>query len=85
MKHTYPCLTAFIMTDFGLTWPKMLLSLIGSYHHKTLANQPALIGAGMSLVQIKHTYPCLTAFIMTELWPKQPKMLPSHIVVVFKK
>ena len=26
-------------------------------------------------------YPCLTAFIMTEPWLKQPKILPCHITV----
>jgi len=46
---------------------------------------PSLTGVEMSLDQIKHTYPCLTALIMTELWLKQPKMLLSHIVVECQK
>ena len=92
MKHTYLCLTAFIMTK---PWLKqsMLPSHIViecqkwrcSNHLKTSANVPSLKGIVMSLVQMKDTYPCLTAFIATEPWLKQPKMLPSHIVVECQK
>ena len=41
-----------------------------SMHHKTSANKPSLTGVGMSLDQVKYTYPCLPAFIMTEHWLK---------------
>ena len=47
---------------------------------QTPAETKSLAGVGMSLVQIKHPYPCLIAYIMTEHWLMQPKMLPSHIV-----
>ena len=65
------------MTEHWLKQPKMLP--ISTNHHKTSANKSSLNGVALSLVQIKHTYPCLQAFTMTELWPKQPKMLPSTI------
>jgi len=52
-----------------------------SNYHKNPAKMPFLTGVGMRLVQIKHTYLSLTDFIMTELLLKQPKMLPSHIIV----
>ena len=55
-------------------------------YHSTPANNSSLTGVGMSLVLMKHTYPCFTAFIMTEHWLKQPKMLPSsHVVVECQK
>ena len=41
----------------------------------------SLTGVGMSLDQVKYTYPCLPAFIMTQQWLKQPKMLPCLSVV----
>jgi len=94
MKHAYPCLTAFIMTEHWLLKkPKMLPSHIFvecqkwrcSNHHKMFANMSYLTGVGMSLVQIKHTYPCSIAFTMTQLWLKQPKILPSHIVIGCQK
>ena len=53
--------------------------------HSTPAIKPSLTGVGMSLDQVKYTYACLTAFIMTEHWLKQPKMLHSHIVVECQK
>ena len=88
-KYIYPCLTAFILTDHWLKHPNIVTSHIAfecqkwrcSNYHKTFAKIPTLTGVGVSLVHIKHTYPCLTAFIMTEHWLKQPKLLPSHIVV----
>ena len=46
---------------------------------------PSLTGVGMRLDQVKYTYPCLTAFAMTEHWLKQPKMLLGHIVVECQK
>ena len=49
------------------------------------AKKLSLTVVGMSLVQVKHIYPCLTAFIMTEHWLTQPKMLPSHTVVEHHK
>ena len=39
---------------------------------------------GVSLVHIKHTYPCLTAFIMTEHWLKQPKCCPATLLLSAK-
>jgi len=50
-------------------------------HHSTPAKISSLTGVGMNVGQMKHSYLCLTAFIMTEPWLKKPKMLPSHIVV----
>jgi len=35
----------------------------------------------MGLDQTKYIYPCLPAFMVTEQWLKQPKMLPSHIAI----
>jgi len=35
----------------------------------------------MNWDQVKYTYPCLPAFIVTEPWLKLPKMLPCHIAV----
>jgi len=92
VKYTYPCLTAFIMTEHWLKQPKMLyipsyLSFVEcqkwrcSNYHKTFVKMSSMTNLGMSLDQIKHSYPCLTYFIMTQHWLKQPKMLPSHIVV----
>jgi len=79
------------MTEPWLKQPKMLpcpaLLLLSAKklgcinHHKTLANTPSLTGAGICLDQVKYTYACLTAFIMTEHWLKQPKMLPCLSVV----
>ena len=73
VKYTYTCLIAFVMTEHWLKQPKMLPRYIVvecqklrcSNQHKTSATAPSLTGNEMSLVQIKHTYPCLTAFIMT--------------------
>jgi len=40
----------------------------------------------MILDQVKYTHKCLLpAFIITEHWLKQPKMLPSHVAVECKK
>ena len=73
-RKIFPCLKAFIMNDFGLMkQPKLLPSHIVlecqkwrcSNHHSTPTNKSSLSGLGMSLVQMKHTSPCLTAFIMT--------------------
>jgi len=41
----------------------------------------ALTSAGHHLEWVELFYPCLTAFMMTEHWLKQPNMLPSHIAV----
>ena len=39
----------------------------------------------MSLDQVKYTYTCFAAFIMTdEHWLKQPKMLPCLTVVEYQ-
>jgi len=95
VKYTYPCLPAFIMTEHWLKQSKMLPSHIAiewwcqkmkmdQLHHKTSANKPPLTGVGMSLDQVKYTYPCLPTFIMTEHWLKQPKMLPCHIAVKYQ-
>ena len=43
---------------------------------------PSLTGVALSLVQIKYTFWCLQAFTMTELWLKQPKILPCLTVDV---
>ena len=93
IKHTYPSLTAFIISELWLKEPKMLPSHIvvecrnwrWSNQQSTSANKSSLIGVGMSLAQTRHTYPGLTAFIMTELWLTQPKMLPSHITAECQK
>ena len=42
---------------------------------------PSLTGIGMGMDQIKYSYPCLPAFIVTEQWPKPPKKPPCHIAV----
>ena len=44
-------------------------------HHETPADKPSLTGVGMNLGPVKYAYPCLPAFIMTEHWLKQPKLL----------
>jgi len=44
-------------------------------HHKTPANKPSLTGAGMSLEEVKYNNKSILAFIMTESWLKQPKVL----------
>ena len=78
------------MTEHGLKQPKMLPCLIVlecqtigrcNKHHKTSANKCPLTGGALSLIQIKCTHPCLHAFTMTEHRLKQPKMLPSHVIV----
>jgi len=43
--------------------------------------KPSMSGIRMGLDQLKYTYPCLPALILTEQWLKQPKMLPCLIVV----
>jgi len=93
VKDTYPCLTGFIMTEHRLVQPKCCLATLPLSaklqrcinHHNASANKPSLTGVGMSLVQIKYTYPCLPAFTMTEHWLAQPKMLPCHIAVECQK
>ena len=75
------------MTEHWLKQPKMLPCHIAVkcqkmkmlQPHKTPANKPSLTGVGMSLDQVKYTYPCVPAFIMTEHWLKQPRLLPCHI------
>jgi len=90
IKCTDPCLTAFIIAEHWLKQPKMLPSHIvvecqsmKMYQppQKSCQYKPSLTGVEMSLDQIKHTYLCLTAFIITEHWLKQPKILCSKIVV----
>jgi len=89
VKYTYACLTAFIMTEHWLKQPKMLPCLIVvecqtiKMHQpqNTPVNKLSLTDVRMSLVQIKYTYPCTPAFIMTEQWLKQPKMMPCHIAM----
>ena len=36
------------------------------HHNKTPANKPSLTGIVMGLDQVKYTYPCLPALIVTE-------------------
>jgi len=50
-----------------------------------LIEKTSLTGAEMSLNQINSTYPCLAAFIKTEPWLKQPKMMHSPIAVECQK
>ena len=50
-------------------------------HHETPANKPSLTGLGLYLDQVQFTYPCLPAFILTEPWLKQKKILPVNIDV----
>jgi len=54
-------------------------------HHKTPAKNLCLSGAGTSLDQVKCTNKNLPAIVITEHWLKQPKMLPSHMVVECQK
>ena len=80
---------SFIMTENWLkqtkSCPATLLLIAKNEgapnHHSTPAKISSLTGVGMNVGQMKHSYLCLTAFIMTEPWLKKPKMLPSHIVV----
>jgi len=93
IKHTYLCLTALLWLNTGWSSQKccpatLLLSAIlwrCTNHLKIPANMPSLTGIGMSLDQVKYTHPCLTAFIMTEHWLKQPKMLTSHLHLLSAK
>ena len=93
IKHTYPCLTAFLMTELWLKQPKMLSCCITAecqtikMHQppQTSANKPSLTGIGMSLDQVKYTYPCLTAFIMTKYWLKQPTCCPATLLLSAKQ
>jgi len=81
------------MTEHWLKQPKVMPSHIvvvcqkwrGSNHHKTPAQRPSLAGVGMSLDQVKYTYPLLTAFIMTELWLKKAKNAAQPICVECQK
>jgi len=94
IKYTYPCLTAFIMPEHWLWsskthYPATSLSNAKKIwcisHHKTLLDKPSLTCVGMSLVQIKYTYPCLLAFIMTEYRLKQPKSCPATLLLSAKQ
>ena len=81
IKYSYPCLPAFIVTEQWPKPPKMPPCHIAvecqtmKMHQppQTSANIPSLTDIRMSLDPVKYTYPCLTAFIMTELGLKQPK------------
>ena len=76
------------MTEHWLKQPKMLPCHIAVECqklrcinlHSTPANKSST-GVGMSVDQVKFTYPCLPAFIMSEHWLKQPKIQPYHIAV----
>jgi len=92
INHTYPCLTAFIMTEHWLKQPKMLPSHFGvecqkwrfSNHHSTPANNLSLSAVGLSLVQIKHTYPCLTAFLLLNTGWSNQKCCPATLLLSAK-
>jgi len=88
VNSIYPCLMAFITTEPCLKQQKILPRLIAIEHQKmkmtqpkTSANKPSLTGIGMGLDQVKYTYPCLPASIVTKQWLKPPKLLPCHIAV----
>ena len=89
IEHTYPSLTAILLKNNGWSSQKccpttLLLSAKlwrCNNHLKTSVNMPFWTDTGMTLDQIKYSYPSLTAFIMTDHWLKQSKILPSHVVV----
>ena len=94
IKHTYPYLAALLwLNTDGWSSQKcfpaaLLLSAIlwsCTNHLKTPANMPSLTGIGMNLDQVKYTYLCLTAFIMTEHWLKHSKMVTSHLHLLSAK
>jgi len=47
-------------------------------HHKTTADKPSQTCAGMSLDQGKYNNISLPAFIITEDWLKQQRILPMQ-------
>jgi len=77
---------SFIMTEHWLKQPKIQPCHITVERHtmkmhQPTANMPFQTGTEIKLDQVKYTYPYLAAFINTEHWLKQPRMLyPANFV-----